>query len=169
MPIKQGGRTGRKYFYRTETGEVTYSSDPNVPVGSNVYEKNIIKDSRKKRPTSDSSNRVRTIVNELIGTEDPEDLMMKIMKTLDPSGFIPSPGKLYTFVYNAKTPGIVYDQHPLILANNVYDFGFDGYNFHWSKPRRYTWNEVIGQLYEVQREELTDMRRIPYAKFILNS
>ena len=169
MPIKLGGKTGYKYSYRSETGEVIYSRDPNVPVGSNVYEENIRKDPRKKRPTSDSSNRVRNIVNELIGTEDPEDLMMKIMETLDPSGFIPSPGKLYTFVYNAKTPGIRYDQHPLILANNVYNFGFDGYNFHWSKPRRYTWNEVIGQLYEVQREELTDMRRIPYAKFLLNS
>jgi|TARA_E500000305_G_C4019151_1_gene237586 hypothetical protein len=123
----------------------------------------------QRRPTSDSSNRVRNIVNDLIGTEDPEDLMMKIMETLDASGFIPYPGKLYTFVYNAKTPGLVYDQHPLILANNVYQFGFDGYNFHWSKPRRYTWNEVIGQLYEVQREELADMRRIPYAKFLLNS
>ena len=33
----------------------------------------------QRRPTSDSSNRVRNIVNDLIGTEDPEDLMMKIV------------------------------------------------------------------------------------------
>jgi len=169
MPIKRGGRVGKKYFYRSETGEVTYSSDPNLPVGSNVYEENIRKDSRKKRPTDDSSNRVRNIVNDLIGKEDPDDLMMKIMETLDPSGFIPFPGKLYTFVYIAKTPGIKYDQHPLVLIKDVYASGFNGYNFHWKLHRNYTWNEVIGQMYEVQKEELSDMRRIPYAKFVLNT
>lgn len=169
MPLKHGGRTGRKYLYRTETGEVTHSSDPNIPVGSNVYEENIRKDPRKKRPTDDSSNRVRNIVNDLVGTEDPDDLMMKILETLDPSGFIPFPGKLYTFVYIAKTPGIKYDQHPLVLIKDVYTSGFNGYNFHWKLHRNYTWNEVIGQMYEVQKEELSDMRRIPYAKFVLNT
>ena len=36
--IKSGGRVGSKYFYVYETGEVTSSNDPNIEVGSNVYD-----------------------------------------------------------------------------------------------------------------------------------
>jgi hypothetical protein len=119
-----------------------------------------------ERPTDDNSNRIRGILQRLIGTEDPEDLMLEIMDALDVSGFIPDPGKYYTFVYNAKTPGIQYDQHPLVAVTNVAMKGFSGFNYHWAKMRNYTWNEVAGQLYEVDPGELADLREIPYAKFL---
>ena len=44
--IKSGGKVGSKYFYVYETGEVTSSSDPNIKVGSNVYDDGIRKDPR---------------------------------------------------------------------------------------------------------------------------
>ena len=42
-------------------------------------------------------------------------------------------GGFYTFVYNAKTPKITYDQHPLIACVDLFSWGFRGLNFHWQK------------------------------------
>jgi len=167
--IRKGGRIGKGYNYVVETGEVTYSNDPNIPVGSNVYKEGIRKDLRRpnQRPTDDNANRIRNIINDLIGVEDPEDLMLEIMNALkDTVTPVPDVGKFYTFVYNAKTPNIRYDQHPLIACTEVYSTGFTGLNFHWGKYRKYTWNEVAGQLYIVDSGEIADLREIPYAKFL---
>ena len=101
-------------------------------------------------------------------TNDPEDLMLIIMDVLKEEALYPEPGKFYTFVYNAKTPNIEYEQHPLIACTELQKWGFKGINFHWRKSRNYTWNEVAGKLYVVRYEELDEMLSIPYAKFRLN-
>ncbi len=102
-------------------------------------------------------------------TDDPEDLMLVIMETLNQTVTpIPEPGNFYTFVYNAKTPGKTYDQHPLIACTELNAWGFRGINFHWNTYRNYTWNELAGQLYVVEWIELDELLGIPYAKFILN-
>jgi hypothetical protein len=102
------------------------------------------------------------------GTYDPEDLMLIIMDVLKKEALYPEVGKFYTFVYNAKTPGLEYDQHPLIACTSLEKWGFKGINFHWRKGRQYTWEEVAGKLYVVKYEELDEMLSIPYAKFRLN-
>ena len=115
-------------------------------------------------------NKNRIIGNDInLRTNDPEDMMLEIMELLnDTVTPIPEVGKFYTFVYNAKTPGETYDQHPLIACTALEQWGFKGLNFHWQKSRNYTWNELAGQLYIVQWNELDDLLAIPYAKFILN-
>ena len=112
----------------------------------------------------------RIVGNDInLRTNDPEDMMLEIMELLnDTVTPIPEVGKFYTFVYNAKTPGETYDQHPLIACTALEQWGFKGLNFHWQKSRNYTWNELAGQLYVVQWNELDDLMAIPYAKFILN-
>ena len=114
-------------------------------------------------------------VNRIIGndinlkTNDPEEMMLEIMELLnDTVTPIPEVGKFYTFVYNAKTPGKTYDQHPLIACTSLEQWGFKGINFHWRQSRNYTWQELAGQLYIVQYNELDDLLAIPYGKFILN-
>ena len=114
-------------------------------------------------------------INRIVGndinlrTDDPEEMMMEIMELLNNTVTpIPEVGKFYTFVYNAKTPGETYDQHPLIACTSLEQWGFKGLNFHWQQSRNYTWNELAGQLYIVQWNELDDLLAIPYAKFILN-
>jgi hypothetical protein len=102
------------------------------------------------------------------GTYDPEDLMLIIMDVLKKEALYPEVGKFYTFVYNAKTPGLEYDQHPLIACTSLEKWGFKGINFHWRKGRQYTWEEVAGKLYVVKYEELDEMLSIPYGKFRLN-
>ena len=115
-------------------------------------------------------NENRIIGNDInLRTNDPEDMMLEIMELLnDTVTPIPEVGKFYTFVYNAKTPGETYDQHPLIACTALEQWCFKGLNFHWQKSRNYTWNELGGQLYIVQWNELDDLMAIPYAKFILN-
>ena len=118
----------------------------------------------------EENNRVRAFLSELNNqTNDPEEMMLEIMDALnDTVTPIPDVGNFYTFVYNAKTPGEQYDQHPLIACTSLERWGFRGLNFHWQKYRNYTWGELAGQLYIVQRNELDDLLAIPYAKFILN-
>ena len=114
-------------------------------------------------------------INRIVGndinlrTDDPEEMMLEIMELLnDTVTPIPEVGKFYTFVYNAKTPGKTYDQHPLIACTSIEQWGFKGINFHWRQSRNYTWQELAGQLYIVQYNELDDLMAIPYGKFILN-
>ena len=115
-------------------------------------------------------NRIREYLSDLNNrTDDPEEMMLEIMEVLNETVTpVPDVGNFYTFVYNAKTPGETYDQHPLIACTSLERWGFKGLNFHWRKSRNYTWNELAGQLYIVQRNELDDLLSIPYGKFILN-
>ena len=100
---------------------------------------------------------------------DPEEMMLLIMEALNSTVTpIPEVGQYYTFIYNAKTPNITYDQHPLIACTDLQSWGFKGLNFHWRQSRNYTWEELAGQLYIVEYDELDDLLRFPYGKFILN-
>ena len=115
-------------------------------------------------------NENRIIGNDInLRTNDPEDMMLEIMQLLnDTVTPIPEVGKFYTFIYNAKTPNITYDQHPLIACTDLQSWGFKGLNFHWRQSRNYTWEELAGQLYIVDYDELDELLRFPYGKFILN-
>ena len=115
------------------------------------------------------ANRIEPIKQDLESTNDPEDLMLMIMEALnDTVTPIPDVGKFYTFVYNPKTPDLQYDQHPLVACTSLEQWGFKGINFHWQQPRNYTWNELAGQLYVVEYNELDDLMAIPYAKYMIN-
>ena len=114
-------------------------------------------------------SRIRSVRDNLIGTEDADDLMFKIISVLTEGNKIPEVGNFYVFVYNPKTPNIRYDQNPLVAVTEVLEWGIRGINFHWDDYRQYTWQEVAGQLYEVYDDELTDLEQIPFANFKLNS
>jgi len=121
-------------------------------------------------PTDDDSNRVRGILDDLIGMEDPDDMMKRIMETLTetPKTSIEE-GKFYTFVYVPKTPNIQFDLNPLVLIGNRFQWGFRAYNEHWRDIRNYTWNEIFGGVYEVYPEEFQDLSTIPYKHIRLNN
>ena len=115
-------------------------------------------------------NRIEEVVEDLEkSVSDPEEMMLIIMEALNSTVTpIPEVGQFYTFIYNAKTPDITYDQHPLIACTDLQSWGFKGLNFHWRQSRNYTWEELAGQLYIVEYDELDDLLRFPYGKFILN-
>ena len=90
-------------------------------------------------PTDDKHNRIRGVVDNLIGTEDADDLMMELMEALNNTVTpVPDVGKYYAFVYNPKTPNIEYDAHPLVAVTDLFRWGFRGINFHWGGYRQYT-------------------------------
>ena len=102
-------------------------------------------------------------------TNDQEDMMLEIMSLLnDTVTPVPDVGNFYTFIYQPKTPKIQYDQQPLIACTDIFRWGFRGINFHWQKPRNYTWGEVVGQLYAVRSQELDDLLSLQYGKFLIN-
>ena len=121
-------------------------------------------------PTDDKENRVRSVVNGLIGTEEADDIMIELMDNLSTTvTSSPSVGKYYVFVYSAKTPNIQYDSNPLVAVTDVFEWGFRGINLHMGQYRNYTYNELVGQLYEVNSYELSDVRELPFGKMQLNS
>ena len=123
-------------------------------------------DQKEQRPPTVNDNRIEAIKDQLTSS-DPEDLMLQIMQALNNTvEAIPTVGNYYTFVYNAKTTGKQYAQHPLIACTDLFKWGFRGINFHWQSSRNYTWEELTGQVYMVKSIELDDLLSIPYAKFI---
>ena len=128
--------------------------------------------SNKPTDTDTNRNRIRAVTDELIGTEDPDDIMIELMEALKESETAPrevQSGKFYIFVYNPKTPLINYDQNPFVAVTDVFQWGFRGINFHWRQPRQYTWNEVPGGIYEVNASEVKDLQALPFANFRLNN
>tara|TARA_B100000214_G_scaffold204075_1_gene147949 strand:+ start:27 stop:539 length:513 start_codon:yes stop_codon:yes gene_type:complete len=139
---------------RNPTKPGQYTGKP-VPLGQ-----------KERRPPTVNANRIEAIKDQLTSS-DPEDLMLQIMQALNNTvEAIPTVGNYYTFVYNAKTAGKQYDQHPLIACTDLFRWGFRGINFHWQSSRNYTWEELTGQVYMVKSIELDDLLSIPYAKFI---
>ena len=125
----------------------------------------------KKQPTDTDSNRnrVRAVLNGITGKESGDDLMLELLEVVSESGKVPQAGKFYIFVYKAKTPNIRYDQNPLVAVTDVFQWGFKGLNMHWGEVRQYTWNEVVGSLYEVFASEIKDLQAIPFANFRINN
>ena len=121
-------------------------------------------------PTDDNSNRVRSVVDSLIGTEEADDIMIELMDSLtNTSTSSPSVGKYYVFVYSAKTPNIQFDSNPLVAVTDVFEWGFRGINLHVGQYRNYTFNELVGQLYEVNPDELSDVTELPFGNITLNN
>jgi hypothetical protein len=57
----------------------------------------------------------------------------------------------------------------LVAVTNVYSWGFSGINYHWEKRRQYTLEEVIGPLHIVDKNEVGDLRRIPFGQIKINN
>ena len=112
-------------------------------------------------------NRIRQYLSDLNNrTNDQEEMMLEIMQVLNQTVTpVPDVGNFYTFVYNAKTPGEEYDQHPLIACMELFPWGFRGLNFHWGTSRNYTWQEIVGRLHVIQNDEIDYLRSLSYANF----
>ena len=128
------------------------------------------KEQKGQKTVADTdNNRVRDILENLIGNEDPDDIMLELMEVLKDVETKPSAGNYYTFFYNPKSPGITYDEYPLVAVTDIFSWGFRGINFHWEEVRQYTWDEINGSLYKVRPEEIKDMRTLPYGKIRINN
>jgi len=103
------------------------------------------------------------------GAEDADLIMMNILQIFNETDLIPDAGKFYTFVYQAKTPKLEYDEHPLVAVTEIFRWGFKGYNYHWRQIRQYTWAEVVGSLHIVRENEVRYLSSLPYGKKRINN
>ena len=100
---------------------------------------------------------------------DPDDMMLEIMDVLGVEEILPDVGRYYTFVYQPKTPNILYDEYPLVAVTSIHEWGFTGVNYHWGDFRSYTWPEIPFKLHLIYPNEVDVMRSIPYQKIQLNN
>ena len=118
------------------------------------------------------TNRFSDFKKSLNGTEKPDRLMNEIMSILSGTeSAYPLQGRYYTYIYYAKTPKILYDQHPLILAGDMLPKGFLGFNYHLGKIRQYNTvdgDRLVSGLYELSQKEFATLRSVPYRKLIQN-
>ena len=98
---------------------------------------------------------------------NPSNNMRILLSKLTPSGIVPEVDKYYVFIYRAKTPNIQYDRHPFIVCTGVYKWGFTGLNYHIG-PRRYTWAEVVSNIYNIPESQVETMKSFPIAKIVSN-
>ena len=120
----------------------------------------------QRRKKAESRSRLDILHERIENLSDPEDIMVEIIDVFNKTELVPEEGNYYTFIYNPKTPDIDYDQHPLVAVTSIFNWGFQGINFHWNEPRRYTWQEVAGRLHVVEDDEIMSMRNINYAKIL---
>lgn len=119
-------------------------------------------------------SRIYQIKAAIKGLTNSEDIMLELMEALKETEIIPDIGNYYTYIFNAKTPNITYDQHPLVAVLEIFKWGFRGLNFHWQDinpsqcVRNYTWEEIPGRLHIVYKDEIEFIKSINYSKFIIN-
>ena len=61
------------------------------------------------------SERTEELQEQIEELNDADDIMMNIMEVFTQTEVVPDAGNYYTFVYNAKTPG-VFDEFPLVAV-----------------------------------------------------
>lgn len=135
----------------------------------------LIKQGLDEEPEKRSKgSRIYALQNSIKKLNDPEDIMIEIMQIFTETEIVPDVGNYYTYIFNAKTPNIRYDQHPLVAVLEIFNWGFRGINFHWQdiNPnqciRNYTWAEIPGRLHTIYKDEIGFMKSIKYSKFLIN-
>lgn len=108
-------------------------------------------------------NRIEPLMERV--STNPRDNMFLLLNKLSPGGIVPEPNKYYTFVYTPKTRNIRYDMNPFIMCTSVYKWGFVGFNYHWEDYRRYTWQEVATNIFEIFEDEVDNMKNFKTAFF----
>ena len=160
-----------KIYYKTESGEGKISGYSKLTKERLIEIIDNDRDYKRSDPRN-SNNRLKYFKQSLIGTETPEDLMDGILNLIsDTQRAFPIPGKYYTYIYYAKTPKLLYDRHPLILAGDALPKGFRGFNYHLGKIRQYNTvdgDRLVSGVYEITKEEFQTLRSVPYRRLVQN-
>jgi hypothetical protein len=115
--------------------------------------------------------RLQKLLENLAVSMNPRFYMNELIRALEESDSIhkpeiisyPRPGDTFTFVYEARTPGLIYDYHPLSTIIAFTDNGFIGYNHHLGEQRNYRVDDgrVLSDFYKVYQDELQDAVLVP--------
>jgi len=153
-------------YYRTDSGQGSTSNYEKLTKEKLISIIKSDRDYQSSAPSSEKLSRVQRMMKRISqATYSPDEIMEIIQEIFDDVEKYPRPGNIYTFVYTAKTPGIWYDKHPLVIVqgDGYSTSGFRGYNIHWSDHRNYVWEGVGSLFHRVQRgEEFDYLHDVPY-------
>ena len=108
------------------------------------------------------NNRMKPIIDELIGTEKAEDIFAKVMVALsDSQEKIPVVNGVYCLEYYAVTEPLLTDRFPIVGVTGVYQWGFSGMNLHLGEPRNYNFDNISSSLYRLKPQEVAAARALP--------
>jgi len=156
-------------YYQTDSGQGSTGNYEKLTKEKLISIIKSDRDYQSAAPTEKLSRVQRMMKRISIGFDTPVEIMAVIQEIFDDVEKYPRPGNIYTFVYTAKTPGIRYDQHPLVIvkADGFGLSGFKGYNVHWSDHRNYVWEGVESSFHRVQKgEEFDYLHDVPYAEIL---
>ena len=115
--------------------------------------------------------RLESLLSNLAVNMDSRYYMNELIETLSKDDGIhipeikgyPVPGETYTFIYEARTPGLLYDHHPVTTILDFIEHGFIGYNMHMGEVRRYRADDgrVMSQFYRIYDDEIANVLQIP--------
>lgn len=122
-----------------------------------------------KRNKKKQNNRLSRVQKNLVGTESSQDIMNEIMTALrDSEEQVPRPGAVYSFIYYAKTPELLYDRYPIVAVENVLSWGFKGVNLNIGEPRNYDFQRVASGFYLLKPQEVATCRNLPLRYMVQN-
>lgn len=125
---------------------------------------------REKLRLQKEKTRIQKLLDSLAINMNARYYMNELLESLETSDLThksevisyPELENTYTFIYEAKTPGLLYDYHPLSKILYYTDNGFVGYNFHLQQVRQYTSDgRVRSKFYKVYDDELSDVLKVP--------
>jgi len=109
-----------------------------------------------------SNNRVRPLLDKLIGTENSEEIMKELAIVLSDSiAPMPIPGKVYVYTYIAEKPDFLTDMYPIVQVLGVYEWGWTGINLHIKKQRNYSTGNNTTPLYMLKPNEVQAALTLP--------
>lgn len=109
-----------------------------------------------------SNNRIKPLIDKLIGTEKPEDVFAEVQIVLrDSQEKIPAVNGVYCLEYYAVTEPLLTDRFPIVGVTGVYQWGFSGMNLHLGEPRNYNFDSISGSLYRLKPQEVAAARALP--------
>jgi hypothetical protein len=161
-------KLARKYsiYYRTRSGQGSISGYDSLTKTELIY---ALRKDRDYQKDQKNLTRVELLKQRLSGRPiNPNFIMSSILELFGDGENVPRPGSYCTYIYNAKTPDLLYDRHPLIAVLNITEWGFIGINFHLNKQRNYTWPEVASQFCTIENSEIGYLRSLPYRVLLRN-
>jgi|MDTG01.4.fsa_nt_gb hypothetical protein len=115
--------------------------------------------------------RMETLLSNLAVNMDSRYYMNELIEVLSKEDNIhvpeiksyPVPGETYTFIYEARTPGLLYDYHPVTTVLDFIENGFIGYNMHLGSIRRYRADDgrVKTRFYRIYDDEIESVLQVP--------
>ena len=161
-------KLARKYsiYYQTKSGKGTMSGYESLTKTELIY---ALRKDRDYQRDQKNLTRVELLKQKLSGkASNPDFIMSSILELFGDGENAPRPGSYCTYIYNAKTPELLYDRHPLIAVLDITEWGFIGINFHLNKQRNYTWPEVASQFCTIENSEIGYLRSLPYRVLLRN-